>query len=31
MGVKHFNLGVDLSILYQSLKRHGEGLRELLG
>ncbi|MDQ3700550.1 MAG: aldolase/citrate lyase family protein [Chloroflexota bacterium] len=30
MGVQHFNLGVDLSILHQTLKRHGEGLRKLM-
>ncbi|HEX2184082.1 MAG TPA: aldolase/citrate lyase family protein [Chloroflexota bacterium] len=30
MGVRHFNLGVDLSILYQTLKSRGEGMRELL-
>lgn len=30
IGVQHFNLGVDLSILHQTLKRHGEGLRQLL-
>jgi 2-keto-3-deoxy-L-rhamnonate aldolase RhmA len=30
MGVRHFCLGTDISILYQVLKRHGEGMRELL-
>ncbi|MGH2353546.1 MAG: HpcH/HpaI aldolase family protein [Chloroflexota bacterium] len=29
-GVRHFNVGTDLSILHQTLKRHGEGVRELL-
>ena len=30
MGVKDFCLGTDISILYQFLKRQGEGMRELL-
>ncbi len=30
MGVRHFCLGTDIAILYQVLKRHGEGMRELL-
>ena len=30
MGVRHFCLGTDISILYQALRRHGEGMRELL-
>jgi 4-hydroxy-2-oxoheptanedioate aldolase len=30
MGVRHFCLGTDISVLYQALRRHGEGMRELL-
>jgi 4-hydroxy-2-oxoheptanedioate aldolase len=30
MGVRHFCMGTDISLLYQVLKRHGESLRELL-
>jgi 4-hydroxy-2-oxoheptanedioate aldolase len=30
MGVRHFCLGTDITILYQALRRHGEGMRELL-
>jgi 4-hydroxy-2-oxoheptanedioate aldolase len=31
MGVKDFCLGTDLFVLYQALRRQGEGMRELLG
>lgn len=30
MGVKDFCLGTDIAMLYQMLKRHGDGMRELL-
>jgi 4-hydroxy-2-oxoheptanedioate aldolase len=30
MGVRHFCLGTDIALLYQSLRRHGEGMRDLL-
>jgi len=31
MGVQHFNLGVDLSILFEWWKRNGETMRKVLG
>ena len=30
MGVRHFCLGTDIAVLYQALRKHGEGMRELL-
>jgi 4-hydroxy-2-oxoheptanedioate aldolase len=30
-GVRHFSVGSDLAILHSTLKRNGEGVRELLG
>jgi 4-hydroxy-2-oxoheptanedioate aldolase len=30
-GVRHFSVGSDLSILHSTLRRHAEGVRELLG
>ena len=31
MGVRHFCIGWDLMTLYQWCKKHGEGMRRLLG